>query len=289
MKSAASDYAVREGTRVNLKKWPTRVEPLYRNDDDYDEILGKHRAKLSGLQELLYASNRHALLVILQGMDTCGKDGVIKHVMTGVNPQGCRVSTFKHPSGTELQHDFLWRAVEQLPERGHIGIFNRSYYEEVLIVRVHPELLRAEGLPDSLQKRAKVWKGRYRSINDLEAHLARSGTHVIKFFLHLSKEEQRQRLLARIDDPQKRWKFQGTDVEERGFWAEYMDAYAASIEATSTEEAPWHVVPADDKRTARLIVSKAITERLEGLDMRYPELGTDDQQRLRAFREALGQ
>jgi len=207
--------------------------------------------------------------------------------MSGVNPQGCHVTSFKHPSATELQHDFLWRAVQALPERGCIGIFNRSYYEEVLVVRVHPELLRAEGLPDSRVKDGKVWKGRYRSIVDLERHLDRCGTHVIKFFLHLSKDEQRERLLARLDDPDKSWKFNVADIDERGFWPAYMDAYESCLGATSTARAPWYIVPADDKRNARLIVSEVIVETLEKLGMEYPRLDAAEHQKLLSVRAAL--
>ena len=287
MKIVTRKYRVDEGTRVHLAKRPTRVPPVYRDDGDYEEVLARHVSRLSDLQELLYASNRYALLLIFQGMDTSGKDGVIKHVMTGVNPQGCQVTSFKHPSGTELQHDFLWRAVQQLPARGRIGIFNRSYYEEVLVVRVHPGLLQAEGLPDGSAKDGKVWRARYRSINGLEKHLTRSGMRVVKFFLHLSRDEQRERLLARIDDAQKHWKFQAIDLEERKFWSDYMEAYGACIEATSTRDAPWYVVPADDKRTARLIVSRVITETLEKLDMRYPELSAAEEESMRSWRASL--
>jgi PPK2 family polyphosphate:nucleotide phosphotransferase len=286
MRIATRKYLVKEGTRVRLQKRPTRVRAA--RDDEYRELLAAQVAKLSEMQELLYASNRYSLLLIFQGMDTSGKDGAIKHVMTGVNPQGCRVTSFKHPSGTELQHDFLWRTTEELPERGRIGIFNRSYYEEVIVVRVHPQLLQAEGLPDASSADAKVWRARYRSINDLERHLTRCGTRVVKFFLHLSKDEQSRRLLARLDDPQKRWKFQATDVEERNYWGDYMDAYADCIGATSTRHAPWYVVPADDKHAARLIVSQVISETLEKLDMRYPELDEDEERQLQSFRAALG-
>jgi len=237
MKIATKRYVAVEGSRVRLKDWPTRVQPACDGEDAYRELLAKHVAKLSDLQELLYASNRYSLLVVFQGMDTSGKDGVIKHVMTGVNPQGCRVTSFKHPSGTELEHDFLWRTTRELPERGRIGIFNRSYYEEVIVVRVHPELLRAEMLPDA-PRGGKVWRARYESINGLEDHLTRCGTRVVKFYLHLSKEEQRQRLLARIDERTKQWKFQATDIEERSHWQDYMHAYSRCIEATSTSHAP---------------------------------------------------
>jgi PPK2 family polyphosphate:nucleotide phosphotransferase len=218
----------------------------------------------------MYADNRYALLLIFQAMDAAGKDGAIKHVMSGINPQGCQVYSFKHPSAEELDHDFLWRTTRDLPERGRIGIFNRSYYEEVLIVRVHPELLAAEGLPDEDLSGEKFWSHRYRSIVDLERHLHRNGTIVVKFFLHISKAEQRRRFLARLDDPSKNWKFSAGDLAERARWKEYMSAYAACLEATSTEEAPWYIVPADDKKNARLIVSQIVLDTLAGLKLRYP-------------------
>ena len=207
MKINSKDFRVREGDEVNLRKWPTNVEPVYKSKDQYHKLLAEHVAQLSALQQLLYASNRYALLLIFQAMDAAGKDGAIKHVMSGVNPQGCQVFSFKHPSPAELQHDFLWRTTRDLPERGRIGIFNRSYYEEVLIARVHPEILRSEGLPDALLDEKTVWHDRYRSIANLERHLSGNGTRIIKFFLHLSKEEQRKRFLERIDEPEKNWKF----------------------------------------------------------------------------------
>ena len=287
MQISVQDYRVPEGARVRLGKWPTLVSPVYRTKQEYQRTLARHVSKLRTLQELLYASNRCAVLVIFQGMDTAGKDGAIKHVMTGVNPQGCQVFSFKHPSATELQHDFLWRTTRELPERGRIGIFNRSYYEEVLVVRVHPELLQAEGLPDASLKGEKVWHARYRSIVDLERHLSRSGTQIIKFFLHLSKEEQRKRLLERIDDPEKNWKFNAADISERSLWSAYMDAYADCLGATSTQHAPWYVVPADDKENARLIVSQIITDTLEQLGMSYPTLDAGQRRKLRSMRRAL--
>ena len=212
MKINPDDFRVRPDGAVKLKKWPTRVKPFYKSKEHYEEILAEHTEKLSERQGLLYASNHYALLLIFQAMDAAGKDGAIKHVMSGVNPQGCQVFSFKHPSATELQHDFLWRTTRCLPERGRIGIFNRSYYEEVLIVRVHPEILQAENIPDELLHDKKIWDERYRSILDLEKHLYRNGTRVVKFFLHLSKEEQRKRFLARIEDPQKNWKFSQSDI-----------------------------------------------------------------------------
>ena len=266
----ADDYRVGAGKKVDLGKWPSNVKPVYASKEEYEALLAEHTQQLSVQQSLLYASNRYALLVIFQAMDAAGKDSAIKHVMSGINPQGCRVFSFKHPGPEELEHDFLWKATRQLPERGQIGIFNRSYYEEVLIVRVHPEILQGQGLPDELLQKKTIWHDRYRSIVNLEAHLQLSGTRVVKFFLHLSKEEQRKRFLKRIDEPAKNWKFSQADVEERKYWKQYMKAYEACLSATSTEEAPWYVVPADDKPTTQLIVSQIILDELKGLEMTYP-------------------
>lgn len=263
-------FRVEEGSKVNLKKWPTEVEPVYESKEHYHELLRAQVERLNKQQKLLYASDRHAILLIFQAMDAAGKDGVIQHVMSGVNPQGCQVFSFKHPSANELQHDFLWRTTRDLPERGRIGIFNRSYYEEVLIVRVHPEILQSEAVPNGVHEGKKFWQHRYRSITDLERHLHINGTRIVKFFLHLSKDEQRKRFLARIDEPEKNWKFSAADLTERKHWDDYMDAYEHCLEATSTEEAPWYVIPADDKENARLIVSQTIVETLEALKMSYP-------------------
>jgi PPK2 family polyphosphate:nucleotide phosphotransferase len=233
---------------------------------------------------LLYASDQYAVLLIFQAMDAAGKDGAIRHVMSGVNPQGCQVYSFKHPSATELKHDFLWRTTRDLPERGRIGIFNRSYYEEVLIVRVHPEILRAEGLPGDQKN---VWHDRYRSIVNLESHLDRNGTRIIKFFLHLSKEEQRKRFIDRIDQPEKNWKFSIEDVEERQYWNDYMRAYEKCLTATSTRRAPWYVVPADDKLNARLIVSKILVDTVESLELRYTKATPARRRELLELRKRL--
>src|ERR1039457_2531543 len=232
MKINSKDFRVRSGENVELQEWPTDVKPYYKSKKRYQELLEEHIGELSSLQRLHWASNRYALLLIFQGMDSAGKDGAIQHVMSGVNPQGCQVFSFKHPSATELKHDFLWRTTRDLPERGQIGIFNRSYYEEVLIARVHPEILHAEGLPGRSGE-GSVWQHRYRSIVDLERHLDRNGTRIIKFFLHLSKEEQRKRFLERIDKPEKNWKFSSADLEERKFWNRYMRAYEKALAATS--------------------------------------------------------
>jgi PPK2 family polyphosphate:nucleotide phosphotransferase len=221
MKINSKDFRVPPGKKVDLKKWPTRVKPVYKSKKQYQGLLGEQVEELSTLQRLLYASDRYAVLLIFQAMDAAGKDGAIRHVMSGVNPQGCQVFSFKHPSAMELEHDFLWRTTRSLPERGRIGIFNRSYYEEVLIVRVHPEILRSQGLPDELLDEKTIWEERYRSIVNLENHLYRNGTRIIKLFLHLSKEEQRKRFLERIDEPDKNWKFSLADIEERKFWKHY--------------------------------------------------------------------
>jgi PPK2 family polyphosphate:nucleotide phosphotransferase len=286
MKLHSKDFLVREGDEVNLKKWPTKVDPVYKSKEQYKALLEDHVARLSSLQKLHYASNRYALLIIFQAMDAAGKDGAIQHVMSGVNPQGCQVFSYKHPSATELQHDFLWRTTRDLPERGKIGIFNRSYYEEVLITRVHPEILKSERLPDEPDDK-KLWHDRYRSITNLERHLHVNGTRIIKFFLHLSKEEQRKRFLARIDDPDKNWKFSEADIHERKYWEQYMEAYEACLAATSTECAPWYVVPADDKENARLIVSHIILNTLDNLKMAYPRTTTKRRAELEAIRKQL--
>ena len=275
MKIDIDDYRVAPGHKLKLKRWPTVVEPFYADKRDYEAKLAKGVAKLSELQNLLYAHNRYSLLLIFQAMDAAGKDGVIKHVMSGVNPQGCQVFSFKHPSPQELDHDFLWRTTQCLPERGRIGIFNRSYYEEVLIVRVHPEILAAQSLPTEATKEPGMWAERYASINGLERHLSRNGTRILKFFLHLSEEEQRKRFLARLDDPAKNWKFTEDDLKERQFWPQYMTAYEEALAATSSKHAPWYVVPADDKHNARLIVSQVILKTLSALKMSYPEPSCD--------------
>lgn len=287
MKINSKDFRVSEGSKVHLGKWPTNVAPTYQTKEDYHEILAEHVAALSKLQQLLYASNRHAVLLIFQAMDAAGKDGAIKHVMSGINPQGCQVFSYKHPSAAELQHDFLWRTTRDLPERGRIGIFNRSYYEEVLITRVHPEILRSEGLPEAQQDGKAIWQSRYRSIVNLERHLASNGTCIIKFFLHLSKEEQRKRFLERIDQPEKNWKFSQADIEERKYWKDYMKAYEKCLSATSTHDTPWYIVPADDKANARLIVSQIVLDRLSALKMSYPETSAERREELQLIREQL--
>jgi PPK2 family polyphosphate:nucleotide phosphotransferase len=283
----SKDFRVGSGGRVKLKEWPTIVEPFCESKKQYRELLQEHIEALSSLQRLHYASDRYALLLIFQGMDAAGKDGAIRHVMSGVNPQGCQVVSFKQPSADELEHDFLWRSTRRLPERGQIGIFNRSYYEEVLVVRVHPEILLRQGLAEELRDEKTIWNDRYRSIVDLESHLYRNGTRIIKVFLHLSKKEQRKRFLERIDEADKNWKFSLSDFHERKYWKHYVKAYEACLNATSTHHAPWYVVPADDKENARLIVSKIVLDALGELKMAYPKIDTKRRRELKAIRQQL--
>jgi PPK2 family polyphosphate:nucleotide phosphotransferase len=275
------------GKKVKLSKWPTIVKSFCKSKEQYQELLAEHVEKLSSLQNLHYASNRYALLLIFQGMDAGGKDGAIRHVMSGVNPQGCEVFSFKQPSANELEHDFLWRTTCVLPERGRIGIFNRSYYEEVLVVRVHPEILRGEGLSKELRDEKTIWEERYRSIVDLERHLYRNGTRIFKFFLHLSKDEQRKRFLERIDEPDKNWKLSLADIHERKYWKDYMQAYEECLDATSTHRAPWYIVPADDKENARLIVSQIVPDTFNGLKMAYPKTTPKRLLELKSIRKLL--
>jgi PPK2 family polyphosphate:nucleotide phosphotransferase len=287
MKINSKDFRVRPGEKVNLREWPTTVKPFCKSKAQYQILLGEHVEALSSLQQLYYAANRYALLLIFQGIDAAGKDGAIRHVMSGVNPQGCEVFSFKQPSAEELEHDFLWRTTCHLPERGRIGIFNRSYYEEVLIVRVHPEILRGQGLPEELLDEKTIWKERYRSIVDMEEHLYRNGTRILKFFLHLSKDEQRKRFLERIDEPDKNWKFSLSDVHEREYWQDYIKAFEDCLHATSTHHAPWYAVPADDKENARLIVSQIVLDTLNQLKLAYPKTTTKRRRELKSIRKLL--
>ena len=287
MKLNISDFRVPAGKKVKLDKWPTWVKPVYKSKKQYKALLEKQVQELSEQQQLHYASSSYAVLLIFQAMDAAGKDGAIRHVMSGVNPQGCQVFSFKHPSAQELEHDFLWRTAQAMPERGRIGIFNRSYYEEVLIVRVHPEILQAQNIPDSLMKSEAIWQERYRSITDMESHLQRNGTRTVKFFLHLSEEEQRKRFLDRIDDPDKNWKFSLADIEERKFWKQYMRAYEECLGATSTTDAPWYVIPADDKENSRLIISEIVLETFRSLKLTYPKPGAEHQRELQLIRKQL--
>lgn len=274
--------------RVDLGKRPTEITPLYGSKEQYQALLDEQIERLSALQGLLYANDSYAVLLIFQAMDAAGKDGVIKHVLSGINPQGCEVYSFKHPCAEELDHDFLWRGMRRLPERGRIGIFNRSYYEEVLIVRVHPEILAAQRLPEELVSDKNIWRQRYRSIVDMERHLHRNGTRIAKFFLHVSKEEQRKRFLERIDDPRKNWKFKQADMDERKLWKRYMRAYEQCLSATGSKNAPWYIVPADDKKNARLIVAQAVLDLLGELQMKYPEPAEGRRIELLEIRRQLG-
>jgi PPK2 family polyphosphate:nucleotide phosphotransferase len=282
-----TDYQIRPGEDFTLGDRPTKVKRFFKSKKKYHKLLKEQVDELKEQQRMHYASDRQAVLIIFQAMDAAGKDGAIRHVMSGVNPQGCQVFSFKQPSAEELDHDFLWRTTRRLPERGRIGIFNRSYYEEVLIVRVHPELLQNQKLPAGTIASQAIWEERYRSIIDMEAHLQRNGMRIIKFFLHLSKDEQRERFIARIDDPDKNWKFSLADVSERKRWDDYMEAYEACLKATSTADAPWHVVPADSKKNARLIISHIILETMKDLGLSYPEVSKARVKALQEIRECL--
>jgi PPK2 family polyphosphate:nucleotide phosphotransferase len=284
----ARPYAVTAGKRFRLKSIDAGdTAPLTKADKrEAAAVLQTGIRALAALQDKLYAQDRWALLLIFQAMDAAGKDSAIKHVMSGVNPQGCQVASFKAPSAEELDHDYLWRCTRRLPERGRIGIFNRSYYEEVLVVRVHPELLAGQKLPDE-RRRAGIWKRRFRDIRAYERHLTENGTVIRKFFLHVSRDEQRKRFLERIDDPTKNWKMATDDVRERRHWPEYMAAYQDMIRQTATPDAPWYVVPADKKWFTRIVVAAAVIEALASLDLRYPRVSRAHARELAAARQAL--
>ncbi|HUI09817.1 MAG TPA: polyphosphate kinase 2 family protein [Bacteroidota bacterium] len=275
------------GRTVRLKDFDPGWTGKFSSKEDAAEKLQSDIARMAALQDVLYAQGKYALLLIFQAMDAAGKDGAIKHVMSGVNPQGCQVVSFKTPSAEELAHDYLWRSMKQVPERGRIGIFNRSYYEEVLVVRVHPEILRSQRIPPSLIGR-NVWKDRFRDINAYERYLADNGMVILKFFLHVSKGEQKRRFLERIDTPEKNWKFSAADVRERGFWRDYMRAYEDVFNATSTSWAPWYVIPADRKWFTRVAVADIIVRALQSLHLRYPEPDADHLKGLRDARKLLG-
>jgi PPK2 family polyphosphate:nucleotide phosphotransferase len=285
-------FQVRPGTKVRLKDY----DPGWAGDKALSKEerkqfaqrdLSQELAALAQSQELLYAADSWAVLVIFQAMDAAGKDSTIKHVMSGVNPQGCQVYSFKHPSAEELQHNFLWRCMRVAPERGRIGIFNRSYYEEVLIVRVHPELVQAQRIPDADPSKKKFWKARYHDINNLERHLTRNGTVILKFFLHISREEQRKRFLDRVNDPAKHWKFSPSDLAERAHWDDYMRAYEYMLSETSTAWAPWYVIPADHKWVTRALVARILTGTIRGLDLRYPEVTPETQKQIEKAKRQL--
>lgn len=284
-----NDFRVPPNSTVKLSKWPTEIAGLSKNKQHYLELLAEYRAEIKELQAKLYAHDHYALLMIFQGMDTAGKGGAIKHVMSGVNPQGCQVFNFGPPSHEELDHDFLWRTNKRFPERGRIGIFDRSYYEEVLVVRVHPEILKKQRVPDEHLEVPDLWQQRFQDIVNMESFQHRNGTQIVKFFLHLSKEEQCQRLLARIDDPQKNWKFTLNDLNSRRHWDDYQQAFAECLSETSTEHSPWYVVPADNKRNARLIVSQILLETLKSLPIDYPRASEDHLQELQKAKQELKQ
>ena len=287
MKLNTNKFRVKPGSKIKLHSIKSQVTSLYRDSDDYEKQLSKFQGDLRTLQGKFYASQDYSFLIVFQGMDTAGKDGAIAHVMSGVNPQGCKVATFKQPSEEELKHDFLWRTVSQLPARGQIGIFNRSYYEDVLVTRVHKSILDNNKIPKKLMKAGHFWRDRYQDISNHEAYLERQGTHVIKFFLHISKEEQARRLLARLDDDSKIWKISDSDFRERKFWDKYQDAYEHTLSSTSSKQSPWYVIPSDDKKNARLIMSKIVLEQLGSLDIHYPKVSDARYKELMKLRKTL--
>jgi PPK2 family polyphosphate:nucleotide phosphotransferase len=285
-KKLTTSYRIDSGKHFQLKDWDPADTANLHSKEHAEEALQQDIAKMAELQDRLYAQDRWSLLLIFQAMDAAGKDGAVKHVMSGVNPEGCQVYSFKAPSDKELQHDFLWRTTCCLPERGHIGIFNRSYYEEVLIVRVHPDVLKAQKTPPSLVTK-HIWDERFEDIRNFEQHMARNGTVIRKFFLHLSKKEQKQRFLARLDHPDKNWKFSAADVHERECWDDYQKAYEEMIQNTATKHAPWYVVPADNKWFTRLVISAAVVEALEEMDLAYPTVDAEKRKQLDAAKKEL--
>lgn len=282
----AKSYRVEDGKHFRLKDFDPADTGDFKSNEEANEKLQKDIERMADLQDKLYAQDNWSLLVILQALDAAGKDGTIKHVMSGVNPEGCQVHSFKTPSETELQHDFLWRTSRHLPERGHIGIFNRSYYEEVLVVRVHSEVLKNEKLPPSLMTK-NIWEERFEDIHSFERHMARNGTVVRKFFLHLSKKEQKKRFLARLEEPEKNWKFSAADIHEREYWDDYQNAYEEAIRNTASKHAPWYVVPADNKWFTHLVVAAAIVETLEELDLSYPKVDAAKRKEIEEAKKAL--
>lgn len=284
-----SQFAYRGDKKFSIKDAPTKIDALYDSKKKYKELLEEYREEINERQNMMYAHNRYGLLLVFQAMDAAGKDGTIRHVLTGVNPHGLQIFSFKKPSSKELDHDFLWRTNVCLPERGRIGIFNRSYYEEVLVVKVHPEILtKYQRVPqEHIKDTDLVWEERYEDIRNLERYASRNGIHVVKFFLHVSKEEQKKRFLARIDEPAKNWKFAEADVKERGYWDDYQQAYQDMIRATAAPHAPWYVVPADDKKSMRLIVSQVILDHLKEMDINYPKVDDTRRAELQTYRDQL--
>ena len=282
-----NQFRVPEGERLNLANHQTGFTGNYTEKDEAKKDLKENIKKLKDLQRVLYADDKHALLIIFQAMDAAGKDGAIRHVMSGLNPQGTQVFSFKAPSAEERDHDYLWRCMKALPERGRIGIFNRSYYEDVLIVRVHKEILQMSQLPENIKDNPNIWEQRFEQIRNFEKYLYENGIHVLKFFLHLSKDEQRERFLARINTPEKNWKFSTSDAKERGFWDDYMNAYTHAIQHTSTENSPWFVIPADHKWFSRVTVSNVIIDKMQSLNLNYPEVSSEHLKRLQEAKEML--
>jgi PPK2 family polyphosphate:nucleotide phosphotransferase len=282
----ANTFRIDSGKHFRLKDYDPADTGHWKSKEHATEALVQGIARTADLQDKLYAQDKWSLLLIFQAMDAAGKDGAIKHVMSGVNPQGCEVHSFKVPSDEELQHDFLWRTMCKLPERGHIGIFNRSYYEEVLVVRVHPEIIKNEKTPPSLVGKG-IWDERFEDVRGFERHMARNGTVIRKFFLHLSKKEQKKRFLARLEEPEKNWKFSASDVHERDYWGDYQDAYEEMIQNTATKHAPWYVVPADNKWFTRLVISTVIVDTLESLDLNYPRVDDAKRKELEAAKKKL--
>lgn len=280
-------FLVPEGKKLNLKNYQTDFTGDYEDKKPAVKDLAKNIERMTELQNILYAQNQHALLIIFQAMDAAGKDSAIKHVMSGLNPQGCEVTSFKQPSSEELDHDYLWRSMRRLPPRGQIGIFNRSYYEEVLVVRVHPEILQMQQLPEKMKTDKNIWKERFEQIRNFETYLADNGVHVLKFFLNVSKEEQKKRFLERINRPEKNWKFSAADAKERGFWDDYMRAYQDAMQNTSTKDAPWFIVPADHKWFTRVVVSNIIIEKMESLNLQYPQVNEEHLKSLAEAKELL--
>jgi PPK2 family polyphosphate:nucleotide phosphotransferase len=280
-------FHVPEGAELDLSDHPTDFTGDYTDKEDAVKDLAENIERLKDLQKVLYADDKHALLIIFQALDAAGKDGAIKHVMSGVNPQGTQVFSFKAPSQEEQDHGYLWRCMKSTPERGRIGIFNRSYYEDVLVVRVHPSLLKSSQLPEAIKDDPEIWQKRFEQIRNYEKYLHENGIEILKFFLNVSKEEQKDRFLARIENPDKNWKFSTADMKERGFWDDYQKAYREAIEATSTENAPWYILPADKKWFTRLAVSEVIAAKLESLGLEYPEVGEEHKERLQEAKKNL--
>ena len=280
-------FCIAEGEKLDLRNHLTNFTADYTSKNDADKDLKRNIKRLHDLQRVLYADDKHSLLIIFQAMDAAGKDGTIRHVMSGLNPQGCQVYSFKQPSKEELDHDYLWRCMKSSPERGRIGIFNRSYYEDILVVRVHPGILHSSKLPNDIKNDPDIWQKRFEQISNFEKHLSQNGTHILKFFLNVSKDEQKQRFLARINTPEKNWKFSSSDVKERGFWEEYQGAYTDAIQETSTKDSPWFVIPADNKWFMRLAVSEVIVKKLKSLNLEYPKVSEDHLKHLQEAKTML--